>query len=194
MALGDAAVNRMLQDEPWARGRLATHAGRVFMVRVGPVVTGFRIDASGALERAPLAGTAPDLVLSLSPFNVPALLADPQRWNEFVTEEGDVELGGTLKELAQTAPWFVEKLCSRALGPILGQRVADAGRRMLRAPEYASTRVAENLGMYARDEAQVIAHPADFRALVNETALLAERIEALAQRVETLASRVDAGR
>jgi hypothetical protein len=48
--------------------------------------------------------------------------------------------------------------------------------------------------MYARDEAQVLAHPADFRALVNETALLAERIEALAQRVESLASRLEARR
>ena len=194
MALGDAAVNRMLKDEPWARGRLAVHAGRVFTVRVGPVVTGFRIDANGALESAPLAGATPDLVLTLSPLNVPAFLADPRRWNEFVTEEGDVELGGTLKELAQTAPWFVEKLCSRTLGPIVGQRVADAGRRMLQVPEYASMRVAENVGMYARDEAQVLAHPADFRALVNETALLAERIEALAQRVESLASRLEARR
>jgi ubiquinone biosynthesis accessory factor UbiJ len=194
MALGDAALNRLLEGEPWARDRLAAHAGRVFTIRVGPVVTAFRIDANGALASAQLAGATPDLVLTLSPLNVPAFLADPRRWNEFVIEEGDVELGGTLKELAQTVPWFVEKLCARTLGPILGQRVADAGRRMLQMPEYASTRVAENIGMYARDEAQVIAHPADFRALVTETALLAERIEALAQRVETLASRVDARR
>jgi len=190
MALGNAAVNRILKDEPWARDRLAAHAGRVFTVRVGPVVTCFRVDASGRLESAPLAGATPDLVLSLSPLNVPAFLADPGRWNELVTEDGDVELGGTLKELAQTLPWFVEKLCARTLGPIVGQRVADGGRRMLQVPEYAATRVTENVAAYARDEAQVLAHPADFRALVNQTAELAARTDALAERLQALAARV----
>jgi ubiquinone biosynthesis accessory factor UbiJ len=190
MALGNAAVNRILKDEPWARDRLAAHAGRVFTVRVGPVVTGFRVDGSGRLESAPLAGATPDLVLSLSPLNVPAFLADPGRWNELVTEDGDVELGGTLKELAHTLPWFVEKLCARTLGPIVGQRVADAGRRMLQVPEYAATRVTENVAAYARDEAQMLAHPADFRALVNQTAQLAARTDALAERLQALAARV----
>jgi ubiquinone biosynthesis protein UbiJ len=190
MALTDAAVNRVLAGEPWARDRLAAHAGRSFMVRVGPMTTGFRIDERGSLESAPLAGATPDLVLSLSPLNLPAFLADPKRWNEFVTEEGDVALGGTLKELSQTLPWFVEKVCARTLGPIFGQRVADAGRKMLEMPEYATTRVAENVGSYARDEMQVLAHPADLRTLIDETALLASRIEALDARLEALAARV----
>ena len=174
----------------WARERLAAHAGRAFMVRVGPLRTGFQIDDRGSLESAPLAGATPDLVLSMSPLNVPAFLADPRRWNEFVTEAGDVELGGTLKELAQTLPWFVEKLSARALGPIIGQRAADAGRRMLEMPEYAATRIGENVGSYARDEVQILAHPADLRTLIDETALLASRIEALDARIAALAARV----
>ena len=187
MALTDLAVNRLLNDEPWARERLAAHAGRAFMLRLGPLTSGFRIDERGTLESAPLAGATPDLVLSLSPLDAPAFLADPRRWNEFVTEEGDVALGGTLKDLAQTLPWFVEKLCARALGPIVGQRVADAGRRMLEVPEYAASRVAANVGTYARDEAEVLAHPADFRTLVDDTALVAARVDALEARVDALA-------
>jgi len=189
MALANAAFNRMLADEPWARDRLAEHAGRAFMVRIGPVTAGFRVDAQGRLESAPLVGATPDLSLSLSPHNVPAFLADPSRWNELVTEEGDVELGGTLKELAQTLPWFVEKASAQILGPVVGQRLADAGRRMLEMPEYAATRVAANVGSYARDEAQVLAHPADFRALAEETAVLAARLDALGARLEALVGR-----
>jgi ubiquinone biosynthesis protein UbiJ len=189
MALANAAFNRMLADEPWARDRLAEHAGRAFMVRIGPVTAGFRVDAQGRLESAPLAGATPDLSLSLSPHNVPAFLADPSRWNELVTEEGDVELGGTLKELAQTLPWFVEKASAQILGPVVGQRLADAGRRMLEMPEYAATRVAANVGSYARDEAQALAHPADFRALAEETAVLAARLDALGARLEALVGR-----
>src|SRR4029077_1579984 len=130
-----------IAHEPWARERLAAPSGRAFMVRAGPFTSGFRIAADGRLESAPLAGATPDLVLTLSPLNVPAFLADPKRWNEFVLEEGDVQLGGALKDLAQTLPWFVEKLCAQSLGPIVGQRVADAGRRMLGMPEYAAARV-----------------------------------------------------
>jgi len=189
MALASSAVNRVLADEPWARERLAAHSGRTFSFRVGPLVTAFRIDSDGTLASASLVGTTPDLVLTLSPFNVPAFLADPKRWNEFITEEGDAELGGALKELAQTLPWFVERLFSRSLGPIVGQRVADAGRRLLGFPEYAAARVAANVGTYARDEAQVLAHPADLRALADETTLLDARIDALDARIEALAQR-----
>lgn len=188
MALTDAAANRVLDAEPWARERLAAHSGRAFMLRVGPMTAGFRIDDRGALENAPLAGATPDLVLSLSPHNVPAFLADPRRWNEFVTEEGDVELGGALKDLAQTLPWMIEKRFGRSLGPIIGQRVADAGRRMLEMPEYAATRIAENVGSYARDEVQVLAHPADLRTLIDETASLGSRIAALDARIAALAA------
>ena len=192
MALTTAAVNRLLAQEPWARERLAAFAGRVFMLRVGPVTAGFRIDPQGRLESAPLAGATPDLVLALSPFNVPAFLADPRRWNEFVTEDGDAVMAAALKDLAQTLPWFVERLFARSLGPIVGQRIADAGQSMLGLPEYAATRVAANVGTYARDEAQVLAHPADMRALVDDTALLAARIDALDGRVAALAQRLPA--
>jgi ubiquinone biosynthesis protein UbiJ len=190
MALTDTAANRLLEHEPWARERLAAFAGRAFVVRVGPVTSGFRVDERGLLEHAPLAGATPDLVLTLAPPNVPAFLADPRRWNEFVTEEGDVELGGALRELAQTLPWFVERLCARAFGPIIGQRVADAGRGILALPEYAAARVAANVGSYARDEARLLVHPADMRALAEQTALLASRVEALDARIEALAARL----
>ena len=192
MQLTAAAVNRLLEREPWARERLVAFAGRAFTVRVGPVTSAFRIDSRGLLESAPLAGTTPDLVLALSPFNVPAMLADPRRWNEFVAEEGDAQLASALKDLAQALPWFVERGLGRSLGPILGQRVADAGRAALTLPEYAATRVAANVGSYARDEAQVLAHPADVRAFADDTALLAARIDALDARVRSLAERLSA--
>jgi len=190
MALTSSAINRVLAQEPWARERLAAHAGRAFSIRVGPLTTAFQIDDQGTLASAPLAGATPNLVLTLSPFNVPAFLANPARWAEFVTEEGDVGLGGTLKELAQTLPWFVEKLSARAFGTIVGQRVADAGRRALELPEYASRRIGENVGTYARDEVEWLAHPADMRALGDDAQVLEKRIDELGARVESLALQV----
>ncbi|MGE5171716.1 MAG: SCP2 sterol-binding domain-containing protein [Rudaea sp.] len=186
MALTDAAANRLLEQEPWARERLAPYAGRTFIVRVGPVATAFGIDDRGLLLHAPLAGSKPDLVLTLSPLSLAPFLADPRRFHEFVTEEGDAELAAALAELAQTLPWFVERLFARALGPVVGQRVANAGRKLLEMPEYAATRIAANVGSYARDEAQLLAHPADLRTLADGTAALTTRVDALAERVDAL--------
>ena len=187
-----AAANRVLEHEPWARERLAAHAGRAFSVRVGPAVAAFRIGPDGYLAREPLAGSAPDLALTLSPFNVPAMLANPSRWSEFVVEEGDADLAVALRDLAVALPWLVERGLARPFGAIVGQRLADIGRAALELPEYMATRVAANVGSYARDEVQVLAHPADVRALADAAALLAARIDALDLRVASLAQRLSA--
>src|SRR6185295_14766383 len=105
---------------------------------------------------------------------------------EYVKEDGDVALGGTLKELAQTLPWFVEAAFARALGPIAGQRVADAGRHLLAFPAHAATRLADSAGRYARDEAGLVVRHDELRLMTEQTALLAQRVDALEARVAAL--------
>jgi ubiquinone biosynthesis protein UbiJ len=192
MALVDAALNRLVGGEAWVGERLAAHAGRVFALRVGPLTSRLRIADDGTLGDVPLAETTPDLVLTVAPFNVAPLLADVRRWNEFVVEEGDLELGGTLKELAQTLPWFVERLSGRAFGAIVGQRVADAGRQLLGIPEYAATRVAASVAIYARDEARFLARPSEMRGFTEDVAAMALRVDALAARLAALDARATA--
>ncbi|MEP7276434.1 MAG: hypothetical protein ABI812_08775 [Betaproteobacteria bacterium] len=181
-----ALANRTLGRETWARDKLAAHAGRVFAIGVGPATAGFRIEADGGFANAPLAGVTPDLRLSISPLQLPAFLADPRQWNECVKEDGDVALGGTLKELALTLPWFVEQAFARALGPIAGQRVADAGRHALAFPGHAAARFMESAGRYARDEAGLFVRDDEMREFAERTSALAERVDALEARVATL--------
>jgi ubiquinone biosynthesis protein UbiJ len=184
-AFPSEVANRVLGREAWARDKLAAHAGRTFAVRVGPAGPVFQIGADGTLAPA-TAGTPPDVLLSISPLHVPALLADPRLWNEHVAETGDAALGGTLKELAQTLPWFVEAAFARALGPIAGQRVADAGRHLLAFPAHAATRLADSAGRYARDEAGLVVRHDELRHMTEQTALLAQRVDALEARVAAL--------
>jgi ubiquinone biosynthesis protein UbiJ len=188
--LPSTIANRVLEREAWARDKLAVHAGRVFSVTVGPATSGFSIAEDGSLANAPLAGATPDLRLTVSPLKLPAFLADPRQWNEYVVEDGDAELGGTLKELAQTLPWFVEQAFARALGPIAGQRVADAGRRMLAFPGYAADRITESVARYARDEAGLLARGEEFRSFAAQTIDLAARVEALDTRITDLTARM----
>jgi ubiquinone biosynthesis protein UbiJ len=184
-ALSASAFNRGLDRAPWALERLVPHAGRTFAIAVGPLVTTFRIAADGHVEAAP-AATAPDLRLGFSPVTLPSFLAEPTRWNELVTEEGDVALGGTLKELSQTLPWLVEDAFARVLGAVVGQRAADTGRRLLAFPEYAAQRMADSVVSYARDEADLLARGDEMRPFVTETVTLAARVDALESRIDAL--------
>jgi ubiquinone biosynthesis protein UbiJ len=181
------AANRVLNDESWARERLAAHAGRTCTIAIGPLTTGFVIGVDGMLETLPASSAAADLALTISPLRFPTLLAHPQRWNEFVHEDGDAALGGTLKELAQTVPWFVEKAFAGALGPVVGQRLADTGRKLLAFPEYAGQRLTESVVSYARDEANLLARGDEMRVFAQRTQEIADRVDALAARVDALA-------
>ena len=186
-------ANGILEQESWARDKLAPFAGRVFTLAVGPVSTRFRITEDGKLE-TPAPSLPADLDLVLSPTSVPSFLANPSRWNEFVREEGDAELGGALKELARTLPWFVEAALGKALGPLAGQRAANAGRRLLAFPEYAAQRVADGVASYARDETGLLARSAQMRQFGEGVGEVAGRIDALEQRFDALSARVAAGK
>jgi len=132
--------------------------------------------------------------LKVSPFDVPAFLAEPSRWNELVVSDGDAALAATLKGLAETLPWFVEKALAAALGPIVGQRVADGGRRLLAFPGHATARIGASIASFAREEGRFAVAVADARSFAAEAAELATRCDALERRVEALAGRLAAVR
>src|SRR6185369_4025826 len=98
-------------------------------------------------------------------------------------------LAATLKGLAETLPWFVERAFAQALGPVAGQLVADAGRRMLAFPGYAGARIGDSVASYVRDEAALAVTSAQARAFADEVSATADRVDALSRRVDSLAER-----
>lgn len=189
-ALPAALANRVLGREAWAQTCLAAHAGRVFAIAVGPLVTSMRIDDAGAITAAPHRNGPPDLTLTISPLAAPSLLAEPARWDEFVAVDGDPALAATLKGLAETLPWFVERALAGALGPIVGLRIADAGRRLLALPAYAGARVGASIASYVRDETRFATKAAEARSIGDQILATATRVDALSRRVDALAARL----
>jgi ubiquinone biosynthesis protein UbiJ len=191
-AIPEAIARRLLHRETWARQRLSAHGGRVFVIAVGPAATALAIDASGMVESTTLAGRAPDLTLTLSPLQLPGFLADPANWDRCVKAAGDPALAATLRELAQTLPWFVEQAFGSALGAIVGRRAAETGRRLLAFPDYAAQRIGESVVRYARDEAGLCARSDEAILFAEQAAVLAARVDALATRLDLLESRLAA--
>ena len=176
-------VNRALENEAWARERLAVHAGKAMRFEAGPARIGFAIGAEGRLAASE---RAPDLAIAIDPLKLPSLLAQPSRWSELTRADGDAALAATLAELAPTLPWFVERLFASVLGPIAGHELADAGRRLLGLPEYAADRIAASVARYVGGEAQLAARRPEVAGLTTDVAEVAARVEALATRIGAL--------
>ena len=176
-------VNRALERERWARAKLATHADRAVRIVIGPASRAFAIDADGRLHESEAVA---DLKLTILPLQLPALLAQPERWGELVVADGDAALEATLRELALSLPWFVEDVFARALGPIGGQTVAELGRRLLALPGYAAQRFGDSFMSYVGDEAQLAVSSAEARLVADEIATLAAHVDALALRIDAL--------
>jgi ubiquinone biosynthesis protein UbiJ len=187
MSIAADLANRTLEREGWMRERLAAHSGRNLRIAIGPMAITLSIDDAGLVASTRM---APDLTLTVSPLRLPTLLASPERWSELVGAEGDAALAGTLAELAQTLPWFVEREFARWLGPILGQRVADAGRELLRLPDYAAGRFGDSVAAFARDEANFGVRASDLRAFAADVAALSARVDALWARSDALGDAV----
>jgi ubiquinone biosynthesis protein UbiJ len=181
-------VNRALQGEDALRGKLAAHAGATFRVVCGPATSEFTLDDTGALQEA-ARDAVPDVTLTIRARDLSALLADPSRFATLVRADGDAALAATLGDLAATVPWFVERLCSEIFGHVLGQRVADAGRRLLDFPGTAAAGLAGHLRRYATEEAALGASREAAAGFDAEVRALAERVDALAARVDALAAR-----
>ena len=89
-----ALANRALAHEDWARERLAAHAGRKVRIVAGPAALTLAINADGSFADTI---EAPDLTLTMPALRWPALLAQPERWNELVGAVGDANLASTTR-------------------------------------------------------------------------------------------------
>ena len=181
-----ALINRTLDHEAWARERLQTHAGSSFRVIVGLARVTHAIDASGHLVEAT---GEPDLKLTISPLRLPALLAQPARWRDIASAQGDAALASTLAELASTVPLFAEQALAKLVGPVIASQVAIAGASIAQMPEYAAERVGDSVALYVGEHSDAAVSKTQARAFASEVGALSADVDALAARVEAALAR-----
>jgi ubiquinone biosynthesis protein UbiJ len=169
-----AALNYLLESEPWARERLSPFSGDAVALRLpfAPPVA-LLIEADGRVSPAP-PGVEPAVTVTLRPLQRP-------EW------QGESRLAEVLSELARTLRWDAEEDLSRVVGDVAAHRIAGLARGLLAWQADAGRRLTESLADYASEEKRWLVQKSDLRRFAEQLAALEAGIEALDARVHRLA-------
>lgn len=181
-----AALNRLLDSEPWARERLAPFCGETLELRAPPLpAIRFGIRPGGRLEAAEFGGEAGVTVT----VGAAALAALPRGLQEFVDAieiSGHPGLAAEVRVLLRHLRWDFEEDLARLVGDVAAHRLAGAARDLAAWQADGAKRLAESLVAYAAQEKRLVARREELAALAQALALLEAGIERLEQRVRDL--------
>jgi ubiquinone biosynthesis protein UbiJ len=184
-----AALNYLLDTEPWARARLAPFAGEVLELRAPPLpALRFAIAADGRLAPA-----RPDAVASLVVTLGPAALAAAARGEEHLLRAIDVAgnagLAAEVMFLLRHLRWDVEEEVAKLLGDAVAHRLVGLAREVAAWHADAARRLAEGLVEYAVEERRVLVKRGELEEVAIVHARLRDGLERLEKRIERLRDR-----
>jgi ubiquinone biosynthesis protein UbiJ len=146
-------LNRLLEREAWARGKLA-----------------------------PFAGKSVDLRLPLLPPLRVTILEDGRVRAGGEEPSADAKLAAEVALLVRHLRWEAEEDLSRLVGDVAARRIAGAAGTFLSWQADAARRLGEALAAYATDEKQLLVRRAELEALAAQLAGLGEALARLEKR------------
>lgn len=160
------ALNLLLDREPWAKTRIAAHAGKTVCIRVSRLVLRFTLGHDGSVARADPA-VVPDVTLSIPESrlgDVPAALRNrhhPAQLASLLHLEGDAGLAQLVSDLARDLRWDSEHELARFTGGLLSKQIHLLLRRAVTTTTTVAGRLSENVSEYVSEEAgMVVGKPA----------------------------------
>jgi ubiquinone biosynthesis accessory factor UbiJ len=181
-----AALNHLLERQPWAAERLRPFAGQAVEFRCPPFPDlRLAITGSGLLDRAQ-AETANALVVKLSPGTLPLVLARDETARKRVEIEGSADLAGAVDYLFRHLGWDFEEDLSGVFGDIVAHRLASGGRAFVAWQRDAASRLAEGLAEYWTEEQPLLARPADVESFRRDVDALCDDVARLEKRIAQL--------
>lgn len=191
-----AAVNHLLQREPWARAQLEPYVGKRARLNASPFSVVVRVAPSGLLEAVPRPITdvpeppddvtitvQPDAIAAMVQGGVPAVM-------KHVRIGGDAEFAATLGKLAEHLRWDPEEDLAQWVGDAPAYRLAQTARSVVGHANRAATGLLGSLAEYLLDERPVLVRRAAVETFARDLAALrddAERLEKRLERLERLA-------
>jgi ubiquinone biosynthesis protein UbiJ len=180
-----AAINHLLVREPWARDKLAAHAGKIACMDAGVVTIKLKVASDGLLEQAITDGDA-DVTIRIKLSDLPLLMQNRERAFSTVKVEGDAELANTISQLSQSLRWEAEEDLSRWIGDIAATRLVAGAKAALDTAQSTQRKLAENIAEYFLEENSMLVRPQAVADFTSEVTRLRDDVERMAKRIEKL--------
>lgn len=180
-----AASRHLLHPAPWARQRLAEHAGKQVSVDYLLGALLLRISEDGFLHAGD-ANIAAELKITLTPLAAAKWLTDRKAgWRE-ARVEGDMDLAAAVSHVMANLRWDYEEDLSRVVGDIAAHRIGGGVRRLSAWPPELMESFSRGVAEFLSEERKVLLTPlrmAEFSTEVDDlrdaTARLDKRLEKL---------------
>ena len=183
-----AALNRLLDAEPWARERLAPFAGEMLELRAPPLPSlRFTVAADGRLAPA-AAETIASLVITAGPGALAAAIQGEEQLLRAVEVSGNARLASEVMFLFRHLRWDAEEDMAKVFGDVAAHRLAGFARGVAAWHVDAARRVGEGLVEYATEEKHVLVSRGELDELAVNHARLRDGLERLEKRIDRLQS------
>lgn len=183
---GILALNHLLEAEAWARDKLKPYAGQCVEFRSAPLPA-LRLNVlDTGLLRAAADEAAPNLVVTIGPAALPAMLRGEDALLREIGIEGNADLAGTVQYLFRHLRWDIAEDLSKVFGDVVAERMVREGRRFAAWNLEAAEKLAQNLGEYLIEEQPLLARPAEVRRFLADADQLRDDLARLEKRIDVL--------
>ena len=181
-----AALNTLLDAEPWARERLAPFAGEVLELRAPPLpALRFAVAAGGRLGPAG-AQAAASLTITIGPGALAAAVKGEEQLLRAVDVTGNAQFASEVMFLLRHLCWDAEEEAAKLVGDVAAHRLAGMARGAVAWHADAARRVAESLVEYATEEKRMLVKRGELEEIAVAHARLRDGLERLEKRIERL--------
>jgi len=183
MALA-GVLNHLITQTPGGKSGLSKYAGRKLAIDAIIVRHVFLIKEEGLL--AVVEDTEAEATIKLTPDLLTRLPFEGKAAFRSAPTEGDAELLSAFNDVFQNMAWDAEADLAKLFGPVVGFRLAEAGRSFTGWLGQVSLDTAKTLTEYATEENTLLASPLDIKHFNAEVDTLRDDVARLEARLAKL--------
>lgn len=178
------ALNHLLAQADWARGRLRPFAGRQARIELPPLPTlSFAVDEEGYLRSTEEGGADVSIILPTLPL---LALGNPEQAFKQAHISGNADFADSLGFVLRNLRWDFEEDLSRLVGDIAAHRIAGLLTGLFAWQRETAARLGENLSEYLAEEQGVLLRPSEISAFTDDLNQLRADLARLEQRIGRL--------
>lgn len=193
-----AALNHLIEQEPWACALLVPSAGRVIRFDAAAFALSLKVTEQGGIERAADSDT-PAVTLRVPLQQWPLVVADVAEGGQaaamrHVRIDGDAEFANVVSTLARHLRWDAAEDLSRALRGVVGgpladsvaQRAVDGARQVHEGATRVGRALMDNVTEYLLDEQPTLVRHTALEQFGGDVSRLRDDLARLEKRLERL--------